>query len=220
MLPEKQQLMRRILEASRGALIFFLVVAGATYYLQSSLILFKKYGAYTHWATLLVAIPIIAGLLLRLVHVCYPLICTIIGALASAALLYPQYKTFWAVPPTLTHVAIYTVIVLGFGFIATQPLRTTVMMAFRLGRFAAPVFSNLTEADKGRKPAAKTRTPTKTASASRSTPTKKPSRKPATTTTGQLQLGERGSFIALLELAVGVTSLVLSIFSIFFLGQS
>lgn len=183
----------RILDTLAGALIFFTVVTGATYYLQSSLVIFKKYDAYTHWAVALIGVPVIAGLIMRQIKLIYPLISSLVGAMASAALLYPMYKGFWAEPPTITDLVIYVAVVLGIGYIATQPLRTTFMIAFRLGRFSVPTFTT-----KGNKPV----------------------RKSSMTKTQRLQSSEHGNVIAMLELLIGVTSLALSIFSIFFLGRS
>lgn len=195
----------------RGALMFIVVVAGSTYYLQSSLTLFKKYGSYTHWSVVLVAVPLLAGLLMRLARISFPLISALLGAVASAALLYPQYKTFWAVPPTLFDVAIYVTIVLGLGFIATQPLRTTFMIAFRLGRFAVPTFAIGSSNGTSRQSA-------KSASL-RTTTNKKPAKKSTLSKTQRLQASDHGNVIAMLELMVGVTSLILSVFSVFFLGR-
>ena len=206
----KDTLTTRMLSALRGTLIFITVVAGTTYYLQSSLAVFKKYGSYTHWTVVLVAVPLIAGLLMRLARSYYPLLNSMVGAIASAAILYPQYKTFWAVPPTMMHLAVYVVIVLGFGFIATQPLRTTFMIAFRLGSFAVPAFVA----------GGNTSSRSLSNSASlRSTTNRKPAKKSALSKTQRLHTGGNGNVIAMLELLVGVTSLVLSVFSIFFLGR-
>lgn len=200
-----------MLDTLRGALMFSVVVAGSTYYLQSSLTLFKKYGSYTHWSVVLVAVPLIAGLLMRLTRIRYPLISALLGASASAAILYTPYKTFWAVPPTLFDLAIYVVIVLGLGFIATQPLRTTFMIAFRLGRFAVPTFGVGTSNGSARQSAK--------SSSLRATTNKKPAKKSTLSKTQRLQASDNGNIIAMLELLVGVTSLFLSIFSIFFLGR-
>lgn len=211
MMADKDTLTSLALNTLRGVLIFITVVAGGTYYLQSSLIVFKKYGSYTHWTIVLVAVPLVAGLLMRLNRVYYPLICSLLGAAASAAILYPQYKTFWAIPPTTTDLMVYMVIVLGLAFIATQPLRTTFMIAFHLGRFAVPSFVVNSSNNS-------TRRSSKSASL-RSTINKKPVSKPPLSKTQRLNASGNGNMIAMLELLVGITSLVLSILSIFFLGR-
>lgn len=190
-----------ILDTLIGAVIFFAIVSGGTYYIQSSLIVFKAYGAYNHWAVVLIGVPVLAGLAVRQARIAYPLFSTLLGALASAALLYPLYGNLWAVPPTVTDVLIYVAVILGIGFIATQPLRTTFMIAFKIGRFSVPSFKsgqgkNTTKSAKGKKPVQKT----------------------AMTNTQRLQTSAHGNYIAMLELVVGLTSLGLSIFSVFFLG--
>lgn len=211
MAKQKDTLTTRLLSSLRGALMFTVVVAGTTYYLQNSLIVYKKYGSYTHWTIVLMAVPLLAGLLMRLARTHYPLLSSLVGAAASAALLYPQYKTFWAVPPTSTHLAVYIVIVLGFGFIATQPLRTTFMIAFRLGRFAMPAFVVSGTNSSSRQSAR--------SASLRATTSQKPSQKASLSKTQRLAASGNGNMIALLELMVGVTSLVLSVVSIFFLGR-
>jgi hypothetical protein len=115
-------------------------------------------------------------------------------------------------------VLIYVAVVLGIGFIATQPLRTTFMMAFRLGRFAVP---KLTQGGKGKKPAVKGRAAAKETTKGRARATDKSAAKgkSSMTKTQRLQTSDNGNVIAMLELMVGVTSLVLSIISIFFLGR-
>lgn len=185
-----------------GAAIFFVLVAGGTYYLQSSLVLYKHYGAHIHWVGILIALPVIAGIVMRLTHIIYPLISAILGAAASAALLYPLYKSFWAEPPTLVDLTIYVVAVLGIGFIASQPLRTTVMVAFRLGRFS------IAKLPQRQKPV----------TAGKKKP--QPTRKASMSSTQRLQASSHGNVIAMMELFVGLSSLALSIFSVFFLGRS
>lgn len=183
-----------LLDTLIGAVLFFAVVSGATYYLQSSLMIFKLYGSHAHWIAILIAVPVIAGLLMRLARIIYPLISAILGATASAALLYPLYKGFWAEPPTIADLVIYVVAILGIGFIASQPLRSTIMIAFRLGRFSLPQRRN----DKKNPPL----------------------RKATMSSTQRLQASSNGNIIAMLELLIGLSSLVLSIFSVFFLGHS
>jgi hypothetical protein len=201
----------QILNTLRGTLMFITVITGSTYYLQSSLILFKKYGSHAHWTIVLIVLPLFAGLLLRLARVYYPLICSILGSLVSAAILYPQYKTFWAVPPTMVDLAIYIAIVLGLGYIATQPLRTTFMIAFHLGRFAVPSFTASSDSSSKRQ--------VKRSASPRATTKKKEPQQRPLSITQRLHTSQNGNAIALLELLIGFSSLVLSIISIFILGR-
>lgn len=183
-----------------GCVIFITIVAGGTYYLQSSLLLVKQYGPYTHWAAVLVALPIIAGLVHRFTSIRYPLTNVICGSLISAAILYPQYKKLWAVPPSSADIVIYITIVFGIGYLATQSIRRTIMIAFCMGRYSIEKIS----------------APAKPSSKS-SRGTKKSSAASAST---QPMHSHRGQTLAMVELAIGVCSLALSIFSVFFLGQA
>lgn len=184
----------RLWDTLFGVLIFIAIIAGGTYYLQSSLILVRKYDAYTHWAIILLVLPVIAGLALRLARIYYPLICSLLGVLVSTALLYPKYKAFWAHPPSTVDMLVYAAIVLGISYLSSQPLKTTFMMAFRLGRFSVSSFT----VGNG----------------------KKPVRRESLTKSQRLQPVGHVNTIAMLELVVGFTSLALSIFSIFFLGKA
>lgn len=188
-----------ILDTLAGALIFFVVVTGSTYYLQSSLIVFKHYDAYTHWAVVLMGIPLVAGIILRQSRLIYPLISAALGSAASAALLFYLYKGFWAEPPDWIDLTVYFFVILGIGYIATQPIRTTFMIAFRIGRYALPTIKTKNNS-KGKN--------------------KKPVRKASMSKTQRFQTYDHGNVIAMVELMIGVVSLALSIFSIFFLGRS
>lgn len=183
-----------------GSVIFITIVAGGTYYLQSSLLLVKNYDPYTHWAAILVALPLIAGIVHRLSRIQYPLINVVCGSLLSAAILYPQYKKLWAVPPTTTDIVIYIIIVFGIGYLATQSIRKTIMIAFRLGRYS---IYKMSKNDK-----------------SSSKPSKASKKSSAAFARTQPVLPYRGQTLAMVELAIGVSSLALSIFSVFFLGQA
>jgi hypothetical protein len=191
-----------------GATLFFVVVTGSTYLLQSTLVLYKAYGAHAHWAAVLIATPLTAGLLMRLTQIIFPLISAILGAAASAALLYPLYKIFWAEPPTMIDLTIYVTVVLGIGFIATQPLRTTFMVAFRIGRFSLPKLKA--------QPRGQAKSQTKSKAGTRKTAAKS---KASMSNTQRLQASDHGTAIAMMELFVGLTSLALSVFSVFFLGR-
>lgn len=174
-----------------GSVIFITIVTGTTYFLQNSMILVKKYGPYSHWAVVLLATPAITGIVLRLKKITSPLFSCLLGALASTAILYPLYKGWWAVPPKYTDVILYLCIVFGIAYIATQPLTTTFMLAFRLGRFSI-AGANASARKKDRK----------------------------NFTESQPIYSNHGSTVAMLELLIGMCSLGLSIFSVFFLGRS
>lgn len=181
-----------ITDTIAGSVIFITVITGGTYFLQDKMILVKKYGPYTHWAVVLLALPAFTGVLLRLKRVSSPLLCCMLGALASTAILYPFYKHWWAVPPKRTDAIVYMCIIFGIAYIATQPLRTTFLLAFRLGRYSL--------------------------AGGKINKIKKKNQKDFTDS--QPIYSNHGSTIAMLELLIGICSLGLSIFTVFFLGKS
>jgi hypothetical protein len=191
-------LFSRALNLLAGTLVYFVIITGLTYYFQSSLLVVKLYGSYAHWAVVLLALPILAGIAQRLLRITYPIATTLAGAIASAVVLYPMYsERFWAQAPSVTVTLVYVLIITGIGFMATQPLKTVFLMAFRKGRFSLPSVSLGSGGGKKRKPA----------------------RKADMSATQRLQAGGHGNFVAMMELLVGFASLALSIFSIFFLGR-
>ncbi|WP_108126674.1 hypothetical protein [Saccharospirillum mangrovi] len=177
-----------------GALVFALGTGVGTFYLQDTLILKILFNYYAHWAGVLIALPVIMGVIQRLMRIVYPLFSTLIGTLISAFVLYPLYGSrFWAEPPELVNLLIYIVIVFGIGFLSSQPLKATFLSAFRLKRSSAPSKPNAKAAPKKIDGSRTQRVYSRPASTDRSA-------------------------IALIELSVGLISLALSIFSIFFLG--
>lgn len=178
-----------------GSVIFITIVVGITYLLQDSLILVKQYDAYTHWAVVLFVLPAISGVVLRLKQVISPLFSCLLGATASTAILYPLYKDWWATPPQDTDVIIYLCIVFGIAYFATQPLKATFMLAFKIGRFSMAPVNNGQQVNNKKK---------------------KGYPQP---TDSQPIYSQHGSAIAMMELLIGVCSLGLSIFSVFFLGR-
>jgi hypothetical protein len=175
-----------------GTVIFVTWVAGGTYYLQSSLLLVKTYGPYMHWIAILFALPVIAGLAHRIAGIRYPFTNVLTGTLISAAILYPQYKKLWAVPPTTTDIVIYSIIIFGIGYLATQSIRNTFMVAFHMGRYSIQKIS----------------------------PKGKTGKRTSSSIKTQPAYANHGQTLAMLELAIGVCSLGLSIFSVFFLGNA
>lgn len=197
-----------------GLLVYLLIVAGGTYLLQDTLILHKSFDSNTHWAGVLIGLPLIAGLTLKFMKVPASLVIIILGALLSAGIIYPFYgidsfwyegqQRFWGEPPSLSDMAIYTVIVLGISYMANQPLKATFMMAFSLFKRGGD----------GGKPAAKP-----AAKAAAKSTSKPASSRSKMSQTQRIRTRQHGDVVALVELLVGLVSLVLSVFSIFFLGQ-
>ena len=194
-----------------GLLVFLVIVTGGTYLLQDNLWLVKlpesfpgmsKTNAiYTHWAVVLILLPVITGTVLKMLDTPMTWLVIIIGTAATVGILYPVYSgRFWAEAPKNTYVLTYCIMVMGSTYFATQPLKTTFMMAMGL-------FLRRGGDKKATKPAAKPA----------SKPSASSSRKMSQTQ--RIRTREHGDIIALIELLVGLISLVLSVFSIFVLGQ-
>jgi hypothetical protein len=192
-----------------GLLVFIVIITGGTYILQDNLWLVKlpesfpgmsKTDAiYTHWAVVLILLPIITGTILKMLNTPMAWLVIILGTLATVGILYPIYSSrFWAEAPTPMYIATYCVMVMGITYFANQPLKATFSMAFSLF---------LRKGDKKAKPAAKPASKPSAATRSRMSQTQR------------IRTREHGDIVALVELLVGVVSLVLSVFSIFFLGQ-
>ncbi len=188
-----------------GLLVFLAIIAGGTYLLQANLWLVKlpesfpnmsqTNAIYTHWAAVLIVLPVITGTVLKMMKTPMAWLVIILGTAITVAILYPIYSNhFWAEAPKPLFVVTYCAMVMGMTYFANQPLKTTFLMAFSLFR----------RGDKG-KPA--------------------PAQSPKPTSSGKMSQTQRirtrphGDLVALIELLVGVVSLVLSVFSIFFLGQ-
>ena len=100
-----------------GIIVFSALISGGTYYLQSSLILLKAFGLFAHWASILILLPVISGLIQHLITPPARLLVPILGALASSIILYPLYaERFWAIPPSITDTIVFTLAIAGIGF--------------------------------------------------------------------------------------------------------
>jgi len=100
-----------------GVLVFSAFVSGGTYYLQSSLFLLKSFGLFAHWATILILLPLLSGLVQHLIQSPARLLVALLGSLTSSAILYPFYaERFWAIPPSFTDLIVFTLAVAGIGF--------------------------------------------------------------------------------------------------------
>lgn len=103
-----------------GTILFFALIIGGTYYLQSSLIVLQNFGLYAHWAAILFVLPIISGLVQQIVQAPARLIVALLGALISTLFLYPIYSNyFWASPPGITDSIVFCLAVGGLGFTAS-----------------------------------------------------------------------------------------------------
>ena len=100
-----------------GIIVFTALVSGGTYYLQSSLMVLQLLGLYAHWAFILILLPALSGLAQHLIASPARLIVAVLGSLASSAILYPIYADrFWAIPPSITDMIVFTLVIAGIGF--------------------------------------------------------------------------------------------------------
>ena len=103
-----------------GIIVFSAFISGGTYYLQSSLNLLKAFGLFAHWASILILLPVLSGLLQHLIAPPARLLVPILGALVSSIILYPLYaERFWAIPPSITDTIFFTLAIAGIGFTAS-----------------------------------------------------------------------------------------------------
>jgi len=110
----------KIIRFLLGTILFFALIIGGTYYLQSSLIVLQNFGLYAHWAAILFVLPIISGLVQQIVQAPARLIVALLGALISTLILYPIYSNyFWASPPGITDSIVFCLAVGGLGFTAS-----------------------------------------------------------------------------------------------------
>jgi len=103
-----------------GIIVFVTFISGGTFYLQSSLTLLKTFGLFAHWATILILLPVLSGLVQHLIAPPAKLLVPILGGLMSSIILYPLYaERFWAIPPSFTDTIFFTLAVVGIGFTAS-----------------------------------------------------------------------------------------------------
>ncbi|MEE2598868.1 MAG: hypothetical protein VYD83_00405 [SAR324 cluster bacterium] len=100
-----------------GIIVYTALVSGGTYYMQSSLIVLQLLGLYAHWAFILILLPALSGLAQHLIASPARLIVAVLGSMASSAILYPIYADrFWAIPPSITDMIVFTLVIAGIGF--------------------------------------------------------------------------------------------------------
>ena len=180
----------------RPLLIFVVLMVGVTALLQKTLILFKLGGAYTHWAVILLVLPVLIGLLLSRMETEEPLFIVIAGALLSTIALYFLYKHyFWAQAPKLLNGLFFFAVVAGCAHI---PFSQQIIERF------------LDRIEQIRKARRKARRASK--SNSKTSRTKK---EPSMLTV----IFSHENTIPLIEMSVGIISLLLSVYSIAFMGK-
>lgn len=183
--------------------IFVILMVGVTAILQHTLILFKLAGAYTHWAVILLILPILIGLLLRRGDEGEPMIIVIAGALISTIALYLLYKNyFWAQAPSFLNSLFFFAVIAGCSHMPFSQAPVT--------RF----LERIEQFKKNRKKARR-------ANKSKKGPVSKTKNNRSKNEPSLLKtIFANENTIPMIEMSVGIVSLLLSVYSIVFMGQS
>lgn len=116
-------ILRILISIILSAAIFIGINTGTTYWLQSSLYVVRKMGAYVHWTLVLMVLPLFSGWLMHIARIPYRTLSIPLSSAIVALILFPAYRdTFWAEPPQLSVGIIYAAIVSGIALIPTQRL--------------------------------------------------------------------------------------------------
>lgn len=180
-----------------GVAVFAGVLIGGTWALQDSLLVFEAYGPYVHWAMVLLVLPMAAGMLLRMLMVPGRLLALLTGAALAAGTLYELYRTqFWAQPPGPAELAVYFVLVSGLSHITAYPVADTFRVFWRFLLFALPGNYQVNR------------------------PGNKGNAEGGKSSGGQVPNVPISDFgLNVVNGLVGLLSLLISVFSIFFMGQ-
>jgi len=177
----------------RDLVIFIILMVGVSALLQQTLFLFKIGGAYTHWAVILLVLPVLLGLLLRHLETEEPLLVIIGGALLSTIALYFLYKNyFWAQAPTFLNSLFLFGVVAGCAHMPFAQLP--------IENFISRIQNTIKNQKRSR------RSKTKSSRAK-----KQPSLLKI--------IFSHENAIPIIEMSVGIVSLLLSVYSIAFMGQ-
>ena len=181
----------------RDLCIFVAVMVGVTAILQKSLFLFKSGGAYMHWAVILLVLPILLGLLLRRLETEEPLIIIVAGSLLSTIALYFLYKHhFWAQAPTFLNSLFLFVVVAGCAHMPFSQLP--------IENFVNRIQLVIKNQKKARRSNGKGKKTTRT------------KQQPSLLKV----IFAHENTIPLIEMSVGIVSLLLSVYSIAFMGKA
>ena len=106
----------KIIRLIFGIMVFSGLVIGFTYYLQSTLLIYKGIGNAAHWGTILILLPALSGLLQHLIDPPLRMVVVTIGSLLSAIILYDLYGDLWKDPPSITLTILFTFVIGAIGF--------------------------------------------------------------------------------------------------------
>ncbi|HKJ87538.1 MAG TPA: hypothetical protein VKA48_03430 [Gammaproteobacteria bacterium] len=122
-----------------GVGLFTGLLVGGTAWLQESLVLVREGGPFLHWGAILLGLPLAAGLLLRLLFVPVRLFALLTGTALATAALFQLYRTqFWAEPPGYTELSLYFAVTAGLSHITAYPVSDTFRAFWWLLLFLLP----------------------------------------------------------------------------------
>ena len=182
--------------------IFVGLVAGTSIFFETTRLLYGEYGAHAHWAVILVAAPLLAGFGVRLLKIRYSGLLLFAGGIISAMMVYPVYVELWVEPPDLVLAALFAALTYSVARLALVPIRVTYdVLKVRWSQLRYNRRKNNGAARKAYR-----------AAMSRS-------RRTVTGPYEMLKYSRYSTRIAMLQLLMAVLSLLISVFSIFFLGS-
>lgn len=118
-----------------GVAAFVGIVSWSTLYLQRTLILYHAVGWHLHWGAILLLIPLIVGLLFRVLAMSFAFTGSLLGGVISALIVYPQYRDhFFKEPPHPLAAVLFALITSGVAYSMTLSLREKLAI---MGRFRA-----------------------------------------------------------------------------------
>lgn len=169
---------------------------GGTYSLQKTLLLVREAGHLFHWGVILLALPLAAGTLLRAMMVPFRIFALLTGTLLATAALFELYRTqFWAEPPGYMELSFYFLAVAGLSHVTAYPVSDTFRVFWRFLLFLLPGNYRMSLSGKG--------APAGGGGGGRTVP----------------NVPVSDFTLNIINGLVGLASLLISVFSIFFMGQ-
>lgn len=106
---------------------FFLIVTGATLFLQVTLLAYSLGGWYLHWASILLFVPLLVGLGFKAFRTAAPGVAAFLGGILSAAVVYPCYKyILFKEPPHPLAGVLFALITAGVAYAGSTRIRRKV----------------------------------------------------------------------------------------------
>ena len=109
---------RKIASTIIMCVAFVGLVVLSTYYVQSTLVVVRKFGVYAHWTVLLLVIPLLSGVVLRLVRPANIFFVVGVGSIVTAGILLYLYNQYlFAQPLNPLGGVFYAFVLAGLSYI-------------------------------------------------------------------------------------------------------